>query len=316
MSPGAATGEGRWDAPDPRRARARTTLGELSYLSFGEGPAVVLLHGWPAWSFLWRREVPLLGSRMRVIAPDLLGYGQSDRPQDADLSLESQAACVRELLDGLGIETFAAVGHGFGGGVAQALALGGGVGALGLVDSVAFDAWPSPATRALQVRDPASATEQDARRTVEEWLRRATAKSLLRESELGAYLDPWLASPASLFRAVRGVDGRGLAGREADLGAMDVPTFVLWGEEDPFLPPSLAERLGDLYDGAMVALLPGCGHLVMEDAPQTVGPLLYEFLRLRYLGEPHGHAETGPVPVFLHRPTDDDLREAGLAEED
>ena len=93
---------------------------------------------------------------------------------------------------------------------------------------------------------------------------------------------------------------------------------MLWGEEDSFLPVALAERLGDVFDGSMVALLPGCGHLVTEDAPQTVAPLLYEFLRLRYLGESHQHPEgpTGPVPVFLHRPTDQDLRRAGLTEEE
>jgi hypothetical protein len=64
----------------------------------------------------------------------------------------------------------------------------------------------------------------------------------------------------------------------------------------------------------MVALLPGCGHFVGEDAWQTVGPLLYEFLRLRYLKDAHGHVEPGPVPVFLERPPPEQL-EAADAEE-
>jgi pimeloyl-ACP methyl ester carboxylesterase len=98
------------------------------------------------------------------------------------------------------------------------------------------------------------------------------------------------------------VDGKGLAGRETELAALDVPTLIIWGEEDPFLPVELGERLGEIIDGAMVALLPGCSHFVTEDAPQTVGPLIYEFLRSRYLRQPHGHVESGPVPISLHRP--------------
>src|SRR5439155_242766 len=78
---------------------------------------------------------------------------------------------------------------------------------------------------------------------------------------------------------------------------------VVWGEEDAFLPVELAERLGEAIGFSMVALLPGCGHFVGEDAWQTVGQLLYEFLRLRYLKDAHGHVEAGPVPVFLERPT-------------
>jgi len=124
----------------------------------------------------------------------------------------------------------------------------------------------------------------------------------LSEDDLRTYVAPWAADPAALFRAARAIDGVGLAGRDADVAGLDLPALVLWGEEDPFLPPALAERLGDLLSGATVALLPGCGHFVNEDAPTTVGPLVYEYLRSVYLHETHGHAGEGPVPVFLERP--------------
>jgi hypothetical protein len=83
-----------------------------------------------------------------------------------------------------------------------------------------------------------------------------------------------------------------------------MPIFVMWGEEDAFNPAALAERMLEELPGATVALLPGCGHFVTEDAPTTVGPLVFEFLRRWYLGEGHaGHgSEPGPVPVFLERP--------------
>ena len=76
----------------------------------------------------------------------------------------------------------------------------------------------------------------------------------------------------------------------------------MWGEDDPFLPASLAERLGEAIPGSTVALLPGCSHLVTEEAPQTVGPLIYGYLRLRYLHDEHEHTGTGPIAVSLERP--------------
>ena len=88
----------------------------------------------------------------------------------------------------------------------------------------------------------------------------------------------------------------------------------MWGEDDPFLPAALAERLGEALPGSMVALLPGCGHLVMEDAPDTVAGLVHQFLRRQYLREEHHHAHDGPVRVFLQRPSDAAL--LGAEEED
>ena len=292
---------------EPRRASI--SAGEIAYIDAGEGPGVLLLHGFPTSSFLWRREIPLLAARMRVIAPDLIGYGQSDQPPEAELSVTGQARHVGELLAHLGLDRVAAVGHGFGGGVAQRLALDGAASALVLIDSIAFDAWPSGATRDLQAVPPAAGEEAaEAEAIVSSWLARAVSKRQLGPAETAAYLEPWRRDPGALRRALAGLDGLGLAGTETALAALDLPALVLWGEEDPFLPAALAERLGEALDGSMVALLPGCGHLVGEDAPETVGSLLYQFLRSRYLGEGHGHPAGGPVPVFLERPPDHVLR--------
>jgi len=285
------------------RRRAALSGGELSYLDGGEGPAVVLLHGFPSSAYLWRRELPLLGSRMRVVAPDLLGYGESEKPPEADLTVRAQAGYVGELLDVLGIGAAAFVGHDLGGGVAQLLALEGRAAAIVLLDTVCFDAWPIEGVKMLQATSPEQETAGFADRVVRLTFDLGMEhEGRLSEDDLRAYLDPWTADPAALFRAARAIDGVGLAGRDADVAALDLPALVLWGEEDPFLPPALAERLGDLLPGATVALLPGCGHFVNEDAPTTVGPLIYEYLRSAYLHETHGHAAEGPVPVFLERP--------------
>ena len=134
----------------PELRRAPTAGGELAYLDVGEGPTVVLLHGFPQSSSMWRDLAGLLAGRLRVIAPDLLGAGDSDKPADAPLDLVSQTSYVRDLLDGLGVERVAAVGASFGGGIAQQLAREGRADALVLLQPVVDGYWPSEATRTLQ----------------------------------------------------------------------------------------------------------------------------------------------------------------------
>jgi pimeloyl-ACP methyl ester carboxylesterase len=293
--------------------RARVSGGELAYVDVGEGPPVVLIHGFPTSSFVWRDLAPVLSVGMRVVAPDLLGCGESDRPPDGDLSLSAHAGYVRELADGLGIERFAAVGHGMGGGVAQRLALDGGVDALVLIDSYAFDEWPSPAAREVRSIRP-DAPPEAIEALVRGWLEDAVTKRVFTADEVEAYVRPWRSDPEALIRAVSALDGHGLEDAEASLGSLPGPTFVVWGEDDPFLPASLAERLGEALPGSMVALVPGCGHLVMEDAPDTVAGIVHQFLRRQYLREEHHHAHDGPVRVFLQRPSDAAL--LGAEEED
>jgi pimeloyl-ACP methyl ester carboxylesterase len=104
------------------------------------------------------------------------------------------------------------------------------------------------------------------------------------------------------FRAARAIDGAGLADREDDLSRLDVPTLLVWGEDDPYIPLEVADRLAEVLPHATEVLLPGCSHFLPEDAPDTVADLVSEFLRARYLGVPHEHEHTaGPVPLELHR---------------
>jgi pimeloyl-ACP methyl ester carboxylesterase len=91
--------------------------------SRGAGEPIVLIHGFPTSSHLWRDVVPLLPSGRRVVVVDLLGYGRSDRPMERDLSIKGHAERVIALLDALRIQYAAIVGHDLGGGIAQYLAV-------------------------------------------------------------------------------------------------------------------------------------------------------------------------------------------------
>jgi pimeloyl-ACP methyl ester carboxylesterase len=265
-----------------------------------EAPAVVLVAGGFTSSFLWRSLIPLLSPWMRVLAPDLLGSGDSGVA--ADRSLRAHAASVRELLERLGVERFAVAGHGHGGGVAQLLALERGAEALVLVDSLAFDAWPAPAVRELR----AGLDAVDAA-FVESWLRSMVDRGMSRrerlgDGELAEYLRPF-AGPGGVERFIAvasSFDGLGLEGLEPTLAELRIPALVLWGEDDAFVEAGVAERLGDALPMSTVALLPGCGHLVLEDASETAAPLVFRWLQSRYLKVEHRH-EDGPVAVYLGR---------------
>ena len=277
------------------------SMGQVAYADEGSGPPVVLLHGFPTSSHLWRDLVPLLAPKFRVIAPDLVGYGDSEHPDDPErMTIRAQAPMVRELLRTLGVEEgIAIVGHDIGGGVAQLLALEGGVNAMVLVDSICFDSWPIDAVRQLQ---DAREEQVDA-----DFVRAMIGITFdvgmshperLPAEDREEFLRPWLADPMAVIRAARGIDGVGLVGTEGALADLDARVLIVWGEDDPFQPAELAERLGDILPGATTSLLPGCSHFVTEDARETVLPLIAEYLRVHHLGESHAH-HAGPVPIDL-----------------
>jgi 2-hydroxymuconate-semialdehyde hydrolase len=280
--------------------RAPIAAGEMAYADEGDGPPVVLLHGFPTSSHLWRDLVPMLAPRFRVIAPDLMGYGDSSKPQDQEhLTVRAQAGHVLELLERLGVTGFAVVGHDIGGGVAQLLALDGGVTTMILADAVSFDSWPIEGVKLLQAVSPDTADAELVRGIVGVALDSGMSHpERMSEEDRQEYLRPWLDDPPALIRAARGIDGVGLTGTEGRLAALDARVLVAWGEDDPFQPVELAERLGEAIPGATVALLPGCSHFVTEDAPQAVLPLMAEYLRVHHLRESHSH-HAGPTAVEL-----------------
>ena len=286
--------------------RAPTSGGELAYVDVGEGPVVLLLHDFPQSSYVWRGLAPLLASRFRVIAPDLLGTGDSDEPATAELSLRAQAGYVGELLDALAVERCAVLGHGFGGGVAQLLALDGArVDAMVLLDTIAFDAWPSAAIRQTQLTPHEDEDEMVVHSEIREAFRVGMRNpERMTDADLAEYLRPFSGpdGAAAFFRFVHALDGDGLAGRDDDLEKLEIPVLIFWGEDDAFISAAVAERLNAAIPTSTLGLLPGGGHFLVDDAIETIGPMIHEYLRARYLGTPHGHADpTGAVMIQLER---------------
>jgi pimeloyl-ACP methyl ester carboxylesterase len=287
------------------KRRVRVSGGEFAVVDEGDSETlpVVLLAGGMTSSYAWRRLIPMLSPFMRVIAPDLLGSGDSEAADGADLRLPSHADHVRELLGALGVDRYALVGHGHGGGVAQLIALDGNVDALVLIDAIAFDAWPAPRMRELKTRLVELGPEQ-----VDTWLSgmldAGTRRAQLTTADVQEYVRPF-AGPGGLerFRRVAAsFDGEGLTDLETRFAGLEIPVFILWGEDDTFVLPENAERLADVLPWSSVALLPGCGHFLLEDAADTIAPLIFKWLQRQYMKVEHRHEpDGGPVVVTLGR---------------
>jgi pimeloyl-ACP methyl ester carboxylesterase len=136
-----------------------------------------------------------------------------------------------------------------------------------------------------------AAGSQVDRETVDAWLRAMLDRGMshrdrLSEADLAGYLEPFAGADGveRFARVLESFDGEGLVGLEPRLAELEIPTLVLWGEVDTFVPADVAERLGDALPMATIALLPDCGHFLLEDAAETALPLVFQYLRSRYLG--------------------------------
>jgi pimeloyl-ACP methyl ester carboxylesterase len=267
---------------------------EMAFLESGSGTeAVLFLHGFPTSAQLWREILPLIGETRRAVAPDLLGFGDTREPPSSDYSIAGQAERVMGLMDSLGIEQFTAVGHGQGGGVAQVLAVTAPerVERLVLIDSAAFDNWPTPEDHALLFFIDLPLLPEVARRAG--WLdtlarsrfglpRQVLDASALARDAVGEYLRPVVASPEGLARFQRymtAMDCKHTVHAAVSLADYDRPTAIIWAGDDRRYSVSWAKRLYDTIPGAQrFEIIAGCGHLVPEEKPAELADNLLDFL--------------------------------------
>src|SRR5262249_46785317 len=160
----------------------------------------LLLHGCPFSSFIWRKVIPFLAAHFRCIAPDLLGLGDTETPNDADWSLQAQARTVLGFLDTLAIEAPDVLAHDHGGAVAQLIAAGHPerIGRLVLTNCEAYDNWPSEEERPFI---PAPQLPIAGRVVLWLWSRPSLFKMALRSAR--AVHDPAVLTPELLAGYIR-----------------------------------------------------------------------------------------------------------------
>ena len=264
--------------------RETTSAGEVAYEVFGEGPPVVLVHGMPMRSYLWRNLVPVLAEGRSVYAYDLLGYGESEKGEGQDVSIAAQARLLGELVGVWGLEEPAIAGHDIGGGIVLRAHLLEGVrfSRIAVLDAVALTPWLSePRSSTWHVREYAGAYEAMPDHLFGAFFSAylEETNSNLSEEAFEAYLAPW-----------RGEEGRRAFVRQAlqfeewhtgeiepRLGSIEAPVLVAWGEEDGWLDPSQAPRLQEEIPGSRLKLIPRAGHFVQEDTPEEVAEVLVGF---------------------------------------
>ena len=263
----------------------------------GAGHDVALcLHGFPENRFSWRHQLPFLADcGWRAVAPDLRGYGESSRPERTDAyRIERLVEDVAAMFEALGARRRLLVGHDWGGVIAWAAAIRRTIALDGLVVMnaphparfgavlrrspaqmmrswyVLFFQVPGLPERLLTARAARAVGEVFAAAGLPEAVVAQYREAAMRPGAMRAMLAYYRANAAGLFRA-------------PPMGRIDVPTLLVWGENDVALGVELAEGLEPFVKDLTVERLPGVSHWVQQEAPDAVNERLGRWLALKGL---------------------------------
>jgi pimeloyl-ACP methyl ester carboxylesterase len=220
--------------------------GAVAYEVLGDGVPVVLVHGTPSWSYLWRNVANELAGRFRVYVCDLLGYGTSEKREGQDVSISAQTRMLAELLDLWELEQPFIAGHDFGAAITLRLTLleGRRFRRVALCDAVAIAPWITPFSRHVQRYLEAFQTvpEHIHRQMIATHLRTAIVRDMS-DADLEPDLRPWLGpvGQAAYYRQAAQLDERYTREIEPLYGEIHTPTLVLWGEQDGWLAPEFGD---------------------------------------------------------------------------
>jgi pimeloyl-ACP methyl ester carboxylesterase len=263
---------------------------EVTYRTAGSGPVILLLHGIANSSQTWEQVAPQLSRRYTLIAPDLLGHGESATPR-GDYSLGAHATGVRDLLTALGVEQVTVVGHSLGGGIAmqfayqfpercQRLVLVSS-GGLGREVHLLLRAAALPgADYVLPVLTSSQLVGLG--RRVGGLLRLArlpTGGDVEVLAEGFASLDNAGSRQAFLHtvRAVIEPGGQRVSAHDRLALASLIPSLIVWGEKDSIIPASHGAAAHDAMPGSRFEVFPGAGHLPHAAEPDRFAAILTDF---------------------------------------
>jgi len=254
----------------------------VSYVDEGAGEPVILIHGIPTWSYLWHRLSPVLSEQNRVIAPDLIGFGYSDKSDNFDRSIARQTEMIDALMGKLEIERANIVAHDIGGGVALRLAtlFPHRVNKLCVMNSVSYDSWAIEAM--IQLGHPGAYTAASASTTI------GTLRQMLKQGfaetpddeVLDGIFAPYSTEVGklSLIRNATALNTNLTTEITHLLHKIEAKTLILWGADDEFQLLKFGKRLSDDIPNAKLIQIKDARHFVMLDQPDEVADHVSSFL--------------------------------------
>lgn len=267
------------------------------YVTAGKGPLVILLHGFPEFWYGWRHQIPALAEHFQVVAPDLRGYGQTERPIGVQAySPRILADDIAALVHGLGHEKAHIVGHDWGGGVAWNVARN----HPEVVDRLVVLNCPHPAIFGQKLRNswkqikkswyifffqipylPEMMFKTNLKKMVEKvFVKSARNKNIFTDNDLEQYRAA-LEKPGALTAALNYYRAvfRSPEKKSSLKKQISAPTLLIWGEDDMALGKELTYNMEPLFSGNfLIEYVPNCSHWVNEEKPDLVNQLLIDFL--------------------------------------
>lgn len=261
----------------------------LHYDSEGDGPTVVLLHGFPESRLSWKRQLPALAKAgFRAVAPDLRGYGHSPTPSEVDAyRIPAIAEDVAELIESLGAGPCVLVGHDWGAATAWTLAMM----RPELIRKLVILNVPHPSAIAREVRRSFRQKLNLGYQVffqlplLPELFMRAFGPSLMRRAgrftpdEIATYARQWRGHLTPMLNYYRALGRARKGGGRKQFQPVAMPTLILWGEREPVFLASGLEDIGQWVPDVRIVRIADAGHFVQRDQPERVSELIIGFAR-------------------------------------
>lgn len=267
---------------------------KLHYVTQGQGPLILMLHGFPEFWYSWRHQIPALAEDYKVVALDLRGYNESDKPQQKSAYVMSEfVKDIEGVIRGLGYDRCVLVGHDWGGMIGWYFAY----------------AHPEMLERLIVLNIPHPAKFAEGLRTPQQLLRSsyvfffqlpglpelllqwsdyqaienalkgmAVNKSAITPADIEAYKDA--ASRRGALTAMLNYYRNAFSNlQQPDWSLLQVPTLMIWGEEDTALGKELTFGTEEYVRNFQIRYIPKCSHWVQQEQPALVNEYIREFLR-------------------------------------
>ena len=247
----------------------------------GDGPPVLLLHGWPQHWYLWRDVIPLIAPHARVIAPDLRGFGWSEAP-GTGYDMDQLKRDVLALLDELGVRDFSIAGHDWGGFVGFLLALEHPERVNSFLALNVIPPWPARDRRVLRdswrfLYMPLLACPGLGRRVGRALAARGLSDSGLDPTDVEAFVSRLSGERGAVTERIYGSflgTLPGIARGRYSAAGLRVPSRLVFGTRDPVLTARAAQDSAAQTELLELELVPDAGHFVVDEKPELVAERL------------------------------------------